>query len=144
MSRKVQSQWVRCPPGEFARLAKRLGRRRGRRLFLIRTGASAAAATAVAGGTLWALLRPRDAGRTPPEVLSCAQVKAHAGAYGKGELSDQLNEQVRQHLASCVPCREFYQRLGLLTHAPNPPEERRVVASRRAANPPSSEGRRLC
>lgn len=126
MTRRAQGKWVRCPPGEFQRLAQKLNRRRQRRYFLCGVGAATAGAAVAlaAGGVLWLGRQPRDARPPPPAaVLSCAQVKAYAVAYGKKELSDGVIEQIRRHLASCTPCREYYRGLGLFTRARSPVAE---------------------
>jgi hypothetical protein len=51
--------------------------------------------------------------------ITCSKVTARADAYRKGELSAKVQDQIRQHLSKCGPCRAFYQRLGLTAHAPH-------------------------
>jgi predicted anti-sigma-YlaC factor YlaD len=71
------------------------------------------AAVAATGGALFLWL-----GREPSYGgIICSKVRASADAYAKGELSANVQHQIRQHLSRCGPCRAFYQSLGLTAHA---------------------------
>jgi len=114
MAQEDSAEWEPCSPGELRRLARRLGRRRQRRNFL-RSAAVVAAVAATGGVALWLWadnpLEPSYGG------ITCSKVKARADAYRKGELSADVCDRIRQHLARCGPCCAFYRNLGLAAQA---------------------------
>jgi hypothetical protein len=93
--------WEPCPPGEFARLSRKLCARRQRRTFL--RAAALTAVTAAAGGAAWLAL---GAYRTPtnPGGISCSEVMRLADDYQSGKITGCLREQIRNHLAQCPEC----------------------------------------
>jgi hypothetical protein len=111
MAEPVQGEWVKCPPGELTRLAKRLRWNRQRRIFL---GASAAVSVA---GLLLALWLGWPASTDMREYhfagISCSQVRQLAPKYLAGELKPALREKVSQHLAQCPLCKQFMKDMGM-------------------------------
>lgn len=118
MARQLPADWEPCPPGEIAKLAKRLDGRHRRRVVL---RAAAAAALTAAGGALVFWLGGdlfHDPGPVAPGDftyggVSCTKVKAEADAYGRGEVAASLRRRIDEHLARCGLCRSAYQARGV-------------------------------
>jgi hypothetical protein len=93
--------WEPCPPGEFARLSRKLRARRQRRTFL--QAAALTAITAATGGAAWLALRP-DPMPTNPGGISCSEVRRLGDDYQSGKITGCLREQIRTHLTQCPEC----------------------------------------
>jgi hypothetical protein len=95
-------------------LARKLRRRRQRRVFL-GWGLALAGAAVATGVGIWAGKR----WRTPDEYdfghISCADVQKLAQAYGQGKLDGPVRERVRRHVAQCPKCGPLFQSMGLTT-----------------------------
>ena len=103
--------WERCPPGDLARLLKKLRHRRQRRIFLQTAAATLVVATG--GASLWFALGP--SGDPRPGGLACEEVEKLTPAYAKGQLDPATREKVRRHVAVCPRCGPMFKAMGLPT-----------------------------
>ena len=101
--------WEPCPPGEIARLGRKLRGRKSRRTFL-RTAAATAATALTAGGVIAVIV-----GRQNKEYdyggIVCSEVVPLAPAYLAGDVPEPTRSKVATHIALCPNCGPYYQKL---------------------------------
>ncbi len=92
-------------------------RTRRRRRFQLQASAKAAVVLVSGGAGMvlaWRWLQPREpvyAG------IACSRVLELGPAYMMGKLDAALSQQVQQHLAECVACRQLYDSMSMQTSA---------------------------
>lgn len=112
-AKKPRGGWESCPLGTFGHLAGKLQGRIRRRVFL-KSAVVAVSALAVTGGVgalVW--LQTRPPGEPTFAGLTCTQVINNAQSFACGELSQDMQEKMRSHLALCQNCRTRFQAMGI-------------------------------
>lgn len=123
----AHDEWVQCPPGELSRLATRLRGRRQRRIVVQTSALVLLVAVGLGGLVLWP--RPQGTGDYNYAGIMCSRVMQLADAYAAGELTTELREQVRQHVAQCPNCGPKFKEMGLTAWS-GPPAEIPTAALR--------------
>ncbi|MBI3466543.1 MAG: zf-HC2 domain-containing protein [Planctomycetes bacterium] len=104
MTTIVHEDWVKCPQGEFSRLAWRLRGKHRRRLLVRVSPVLPIAAIACAAWLLW------PASHKMPDYnyagITCSRVMQLAGEYAADTLSPDLRTQVREHVVRCPHCKQ--------------------------------------
>lgn len=102
--------WSPLPPGEVARLGKKLRVRKSRRHFLRTTVATAASVLATGGG-VWLLLGRRGDSEFDYGGIVCSEVVRQGHEYMEGKVPEPNKSRITEHVALCPRCGPMFKQM---------------------------------
>ncbi len=103
-------EWSPLPPGEVARLGKKLRVRKSRRFFLQTTVATATSVLA-AGGGVWLLLGRQGDSEFDYGGIVCSEVVRQGHEYMEGKVPEPTKSRITEHVALCPRCGPLFKQM---------------------------------
>jgi hypothetical protein len=102
---KTQEDWTPCRQGDVSNLIHALKSRRQAKKVQRRLAVTGALMAVAAVGYYFAGLRPTD--RFDYGGIACSEVAQSAQKFVSGDLDDETQQKIEEHLAHCPHCRKL-------------------------------------